>query len=85
MSTTTASTIGTSSPLTSVPEAGPRLSCRCTDSALMPVKCMPLTAMPMTSAEAAMASPRRTVIASQSATVAATIAMTTDSVTRSGS
>ena len=48
----------------------------------MPVKCIPLTAMPMTSAEAAMASPRRTVIDSQSATVAATTAITTERITR---
>ena len=51
----------------------------------MPVKCMPFTATPMTAPTAPMASARRTVIASQSATVAATTAMTTDSVTRSGS
>lgn len=48
----------------------------------MPVKCMPFTATPMTSADAKIASPRRTVIASHSATVAATTAMTTERMTR---
>jgi hypothetical protein len=47
----------------------------------MPVKCMPLTATPMTNAEPMMANVPLTLTTSQSATVAATTAIATDAPT----
>jgi hypothetical protein len=52
-----------------------------TDIAYIPVKCMPLTATPITSAAMTSCTPRLTVIVNQSATVEATTAMMMEAIT----
>jgi hypothetical protein len=66
---TTASPIGISRLETVAPDSEPDRSCSCTDMADMPVKCIPLNAIPMISSDATMTTGRCTVAVSHSATV----------------